>query len=221
MQYEILHRSSDAAVRVTLDAGESLGARRGAMVDRSANLRTGVTSEGGLGGMLSRALSDEREVLSDLFEADADGAQVTLAPDHPGDVVPLDLARTGRLKVKSRSPLAWSEGVDKRTDVYEASSFFSSGDLTVLALDGGGTVFLSAYGAVYEEEVSEDSPLVVDEDHLLAWTDGLGTTREREGSVTSAFLGGDGYVVRFAGEGRIWLQTRDPRVFANAVRDGG
>jgi len=109
--------------------------------------------------------------------------------------------------------LAWTPGVEKSTAANEAGNLFSSGELTVLAMAGDGIAFLSAYGAVIERDVAADEPLVVDEDHLVAWTDGLDLDRERDGSVKSALLGGEGFVTRFTGEGRVWLQTRDSRVF--------
>jgi hypothetical protein len=53
-------------------------------------------------------------------------------------------------------------------------------------------------------------PLTVDEDHLVAWTEGLSTSRQRDGSIKSTMLGGEGYVTEFTGEGHVWLQTRNP-----------
>lgn len=220
MEFDISHRPSYALLEVTLDAGETLGAKQGAMVSRSAHVSADTTTGGGgVTGMLSRAISDEHEVLSNVFEAETDGQHVALAPDHPGDVVALDLAETGRVKVQSGSALAWGDGVEKSTAVNEASNFFSSGELTVLALDGTGTAFLSAYGAVHRVPVSAADPVVVDEDHLLAWTDGLSANRQRDGSIKSTLLGGEGFVTRFEGEGDVWLQTRDPVVFM-AQTDG-
>lgn len=53
---------------------------------------------------------------------------------------------------------------------------------------------------------------MVDEDLLLAWTDGLDLSRTRDSSIKSSVLGGEGFVTRFEGDGHVWLQTRDPLV---------
>jgi uncharacterized protein (TIGR00266 family) len=215
MEYDIRKRPSNAILEVTLDDGERIDAQTGAMVSRTGAIDVDTEIAGGEGvtGMLSRAISDERETTANAYTAEADGAQVLLAPDAPGDVTPIDLGDTGRIKVQSGSALAWTPGVEKSTAANEAGNLFSSGELTVLAMEGDGTAFLSAYGAVVERDVAADEPLVVDEDHIVAWTDGLDLDRERDGSVKSALLGGEGFVTRFTGEGRVWLQTRDSRVF--------
>jgi uncharacterized protein (AIM24 family) len=70
------------------------------MVSRNASMNTEARVGGGDGlkGMLSRAISDEREMVSNTFTAGVDEAHVTLAPDAPDDVVAIDLAETGRIK---------------------------------------------------------------------------------------------------------------------------
>ncbi|NHN61173.1 MULTISPECIES: TIGR00266 family protein [Halorussus] len=219
MEFNIRKRPSSAILEVTLDDGERIDAEPGAMVSRTDAVETDTEVAGGEGvtGMLSRAISDEREMTANAFRATADGAQVLLAPDAPGDVTPIDLAETGRIKVQSGSTLAWTPDVEKSTAANEAGNFFSSGELTVLAMAGEGTAFLSAYGAVVSREVASDDPLVVDEDHLVAWTDGLDVSRERDGSIKSTLLGGEGFVTRFTGDGSVWLQTRDPLVFRRSA----
>lgn len=219
MQFDVDHRPSYATLTVTLDAGESIHANRGSMVARSAAIESDTTTGGGgLRGALTSVVSDERELLSNVYESSANAAELVLAPDTPGDVARLDLAETGRVKAQSGGVLAWGPDVEKSTAVNEAGNLFSSGELTVLSLSGAGRAFLSAYGAVHVVDVSATDPMVVDEDHVLAWTDGLSVSRERDGSIKSTFLGGEGFVTRFEGDGRVWLQTRDPAEFVQGAQ---
>jgi|SRR6056297_2418509 len=213
MDFDIQNGPSNAVVVATLDAGERIEADPGTMISRSAAVVSDTTSNGdGAAGMLKSALSDEREVLKTVFEAEADGSSVTLGPDLPGDITRVDLAETGRVKVQSGGIVTWTPDVEKSTAANEASNFFSSGELTVLALDGDGVAFLSAFGALRQHDVTPEDPLVVDEDHLLAWTDGLDVSRTKDSSLKSSLLGGEGFVTRFEGDGHVWLQTRDPLV---------
>jgi uncharacterized protein (AIM24 family) len=189
-----------------MDAGERLGAASGSMISRSSSVRTvTATGDGGVVDAPGRELSDERAVPATTFEADADGSSLTLAPDRPGDVHRIDLSETGPVTVRPDDLLAWTDGVEQSVGL--GASAHSPG--TSLALDGTGTAFLSASGCVRRYDVSSGDPLVVDGDHLLAWTDGLGVARGRDTSLRSGVPSDEGLVTAFSGDGRVWLQTRD------------
>ena len=71
-------------------------------------------------------------------------------------------------------------------------NLFSSGELTVLCISGQRMAFVSSYGSMYEVDVTPGEPLTVDEDHPVAWTEGLSMSRQRDRSVKSTILGGEG-----------------------------
>ena len=227
MHHEIDKSPSYAVLRTTMDRGDRLMAETGAMISRSENVHTEAEVGGGegIGGMIKSAVSSSRDLIENAFEARADGAELTLAPDHPGDVFDVDVGQDGPIKVNSGSTLAWEPTVERSTAFNDAGGFFSSGNLRVLELSGTGHAFLSAYGSIVETDVTRDDATVVDTDHLIAWTDGLSVSREQDGSIKSAMLGGEGIVSKFAGEGRVWIQTRNPAVFRAAAggtdSDGG
>jgi uncharacterized protein (TIGR00266 family) len=222
MRYDIENGPSYAVLRTSMDRGDRLMAETGAMISRSESVRTEAEVGGGegIGGMIKSAVSSSKDLVENAFEAGADGAELTLAPDHPGDVFAVDVGQDGPIKVNSGSTLAWEPSVDRSSAFNDAGGFFSSGSLRVLELSGTGRAFLSAYGAIIETEVTEDDATVVDTDHLIAWTDGLSISREQDGSIKSAMLGGEGIVSKFSGRGSVWIQTRDPAVF-RATTGGG
>jgi uncharacterized protein (TIGR00266 family) len=215
MHHDIDKRPSYAVLRTTMDRGDRLMAETGAMISRSENVHTEAEVGGGegIGGMIKSAVSSSRDLIENAFEARADGAELTLAPDHPGDLFGVDVGQDGPIKVNSGSTLAWEPTVERSTAFNDAGGFFSSGSLRVLELSGTGRAFLSAYGSIVETDVTRDDATVVDTDHLIAWTDSLSVSREQDGSIKSAMLGGEGIVSKFSGEGRVWIQTRNPAVF--------
>ncbi|WP_135820767.1 TIGR00266 family protein [Halostella litorea] len=215
MRYDIEKRPSYAVLDVTLAEGEAIETEPGAMMTRSAGVEpeTNVGGDGGLTGAVKRAVSDERGLVDNAFIAGADGASVTLVPEHPGDVTGIDVGERGPVRSQSGSLLAWEPGVERSTELNDRSNLFSSGELTVLGLAGRGMAFVSSYGSMYEADVTPDDPLVVDEDHLVAWTAGLDLNRRKDGSLKSTVLGGEGFVTEFRGSGHVWLQTRNPVTF--------
>jgi len=212
MEFEILHRPSYAVLDVELGRGEEVRAARGALLSRSRDvtMEADVGGADGIGGMVRRAVSDDPAPVETTFTAERDGATVTLAPAHPGDVTAVDVEERGPLSVRSAATLAWEPAVEHATRTGVTGSRSGSEGITVLGLSGAGWAFLSSFGAISERVVTPEDPLVADEDHLLAWTAGLDVSRERVGGIRTNTLGGEGSVATLSGDGHVWLQTRTP-----------
>ena len=214
MQYQIRKDPSYAMVEVTLADGEQIETKPGVMMDRTGGIgnESDIGGDSGIAGTVGRMVSDERTLIDNTYYAQADDERVTLVPEHPGDVVALNMSERDELRVQSGSLLAWEPLVERSTEWNNRSNLFSLGELTVLGLSGRGMAFLSAFGSMVKREVTPEQPLIVDEDHLVAWTAGMDLSREKDGSLKSTVLGGEGLVTRFNGEGEVWLQTRNPAV---------
>ncbi len=211
MEYEIRKDPSYAMVEITLADGEQIETKPGVLMDRTG----GIDNEsdiggGGITGAVGRMVSDERSLIDNTYYATADDERVSLVPDHPGDVIAVNMSNRGELRAQSGSLMAWEPLVERSTEWNNRSNLFSSGELTVLGLSGQGVAFLSSFGSMVRRDVTPDNPLTVDEDHLVAWTAGMDLSREKDGSIKSSLLGGEGLVTTFRGDGEVWLQTRNP-----------
>ena len=51
---------------------------------------------------------------------------------------------------------------------------------------------------------------ICDTGHMVAFTQGLSYTVNKVGGMKSLFLSGEGLVCTFKGQGRLWMQTRNP-----------
>ncbi|WP_323190518.1 TIGR00266 family protein [Halostella sp. PRR32] len=216
MQYSIEKRPSYAMLEVTLAESEQIQTKPGAMMTRTAGIgnESNVGGDEGVTGMVKRAVSDERGLVDNTYYAEADDEQVTLVPEHPGDISAINVSESGPIRSQSGSLLAWEPLVERSTEFNNRSNLFSSGELTVLGLSGQGHAFLSSYGSMHEQDVTPENPLIVDEDHIVAWTADLNLNRQKDGSIKSTVFGGEGFVTEFTGEGHVWLQTRNPMTFA-------
>jgi uncharacterized protein (TIGR00266 family) len=209
MEYEIRKDPSYAMVEITLADGEQIETKPGVMMDRTESDIGG----GGITGAVGRMVSDERSLIDNTYYATAGDERVSLVPEHPGDVVAIKMSDRGELRAQSGSLMAWEPLVERSTEWNNRSNLFSSGELTVLGLSGQGLAFLSSFGSMVRRDVTPDNPLTVDEDHLVAWTAGMDLSREKDGSIKSSLLGGEGLVTTFRGDGEVWLQTRNPALF--------
>lgn len=77
---------------------------------------------------------------------------------------------------------------------------------------GTGDVFFNSYGAILEFDVRDS--LLIDTGFVVAFEDTLQyRIQVLKGSrpaktLKNFFFGGEGFVCRFSGQGRVWVQTR-------------
>ena len=215
MEYEITHRPSDALLTVSLGPGERVVAEAGALVSHTAGVEVETGARGGVFGSLKRMFGGESFFVNTFLAPDG-GAEVSLAPPLPGDVVQREL--TGEtVYVTSGSYLAAGEGVEVDTKFGGARTFLGGEGLFLLRVSGHGPLFLASYGAIEAVEVSEGEPLTVDTGHVVAFEDVAFDVR-RVGGLKSTLFSGEGLVCEFTGDGTVWLQTRSLDALAAWIR---
>jgi uncharacterized protein (TIGR00266 family) len=84
--------------------------------------------------------------------------------------------------------------------------FFSGESLFLIRCQGKGDLWFSSYGGIIEIDVAGE--YVVDTGNIVAFTDGLQYNVTKVGGYKSLFFSGEGFVCRFSGQGRVWIQTR-------------
>ena len=58
---------------------------------------------------------------------------------------------------------------------------------------------------------------MVDTGHLVAFTDGVEYSIGKVGGLVSLIGGGEGLVMKFRGEGKVWVQTRTIATLADLL----
>ena len=202
---------SYAMLTVDLEPGEAIKAEPGAMVlQQGVEMKTG-TGGGGLFGGFKRMLGGESFFVN-TFTAEASGGQVSLAPSSPGDIGDFDLHPGTNLFVQSGSFLACTENVQTDTQFQGFKGLFSGESLffiRVYSMEGMGTVYYNSYGAIKKIAVEPGRELVVDTGHLVAFTDDVDYSIGKVGGIRSFIAGGEGLVMKFRGNGDVWVQSRN------------
>ena len=211
MRTSIEFDPSFSLLTVELDPGESIKAETGAMVAQSGvNMKTGMGG-GGLFGGIRRMMGGESFFLN-TFTGEASGGWVSLAPPSPGDIGSFDLQPGTNLFIQGSSFLACTENVETDTQFQGFRGFFSGESLFFIrsyAERGSGTVFYNSYGAIKQVPVTPGQELVVDTGHLVAFTDDVEYSIGKVGGIGSLIAGGEGLVMRFRGNGHVWVQSRN------------
>ena len=206
MEYEIVAQPSSAMVKVYLKSGETISVESGSMVAMSGELQIQTKSRG-----LFRAMAAMENVYLNQFTAQTD-ASIWFAPSLPGDIRYITLQDKG-LIVASSAYLAHHGEINQEIVWRGLKGFMGGGGLLWLRLRGQGGVWVNSCGAIEEKEVKPGEKLVVDNLHLVCMDDTLEYEVRRFGSFRSFFLGGEGFVFEVKGDGRLYLQTRNPSIY--------
>ena len=133
----------------------------------------------------------------------------------PGDIHVHTLSGEN-LIVQSGSFLACHSGVTIDVGWQGAKHLFSGESLFWLKASGQGQLALSSFGSIYEVEV--DDEYIIDTGHIVAFEETLNFSISKAGSSwLQSFLGGEGFVSRFKGKGKIWCQSHHENSFGTQL----
>ncbi len=194
-------------VTVQLPPGQMLKVEASAMATMDTNLVMKTKMKGGI----SRMLSGENLFLNE-FTAENGPGEIGIAPATPGDLIHRYM-RGETLYLQSGAFVASTPGINIETKWQGLTKgFFSGESLFLIRASGEGDLWLNSYGAIIEIDVKDG--YVVDTGNIVAFTEGLEYSISKVGGYKSLFFSGEGFVCRFKGEGKLWIQTRSVGAFA-------
>ena len=207
----------DPLLSVRLAQGEKILAESNAMVAMDGTLSLKGKSRGGIMKSLARkVLNDETFFQQEIQAKDADG-QVLLAPNIPGDICIFDVGER-QYRLADGAFLACTDQVELQTTTQKLGNALlgSSGGLFVIKTQGHGQIAVGGFGSIRCLAVKPGQTMLVDNGHLVAWDDAL----EYELTLNTAKSGlfgkivhsqttGEGIVLKFRGEGNIYVCSRN------------
>ncbi len=75
-----------------------------------------------------------------------------------------------------------------------------------MVVSGQGPVWIGGYGGITTREVN--GGYIIDSGHILAYEPSLSLTFRLAGGIFSSFFGGEGFVTRLSGQGKVYMQSR-------------
>lgn len=210
--YEINGRPDFSRVTIDLPKDKMIKAEASAMISMDSNISMKTKFKGGLKRFISR-----ESLFINEFTAQASAGQIEFASGLPGDIHHYYLDGSGKaLFLQSGAFMAAGPEVELNTKFQGlVKGFFSGAGLFLIKCEGRGDVFFNSYGSILPIDVKDE--FVVDNNHIVAFEEGLDYQVKPVPGYKSFFLSGEALVTRFHGQGRVWIQTRKLPAFARWI----
>lgn len=211
-------RPGSSAAKIDLAPGEHFTAEGGAMIAMSPSITlttsTHTKKSGGIMKGLKRLITGESFFLNH-YAAHEQGGTVWLGATHAGDMMVHELNGES-IVVQGGSYVASTPEIDMDSSWQGFKSLISKESLFWIKLRGKGTVVLNSFGAIIPIKVNGE--YIVDTGHIVAFEESLNFTLTKAGkSWMSSFLGGEGLVCKFQGNGTVWIQSHNTSSFGSIL----
>ena len=210
-EFDLAARPDFGFATVRLKVNETIKVEASAMATMDTNIRMKTRMKGGFG----RFITGESLFINE-FTAENEPGEIGIAPGGTGDIEHVYLDNE-TIYLQNSGYVASAPEVKLNTKWQGfMKGFFSGEGLFLIQCSGTGDLFFSTYGAMIAIDV--DGEHIVDNNYIVAFTEGLDYRVESIGGYKSLFFSGEGLVTRFSGRGRLWIQTRQVPSFATWIR---
>ncbi|MBV7390843.1 MULTISPECIES: TIGR00266 family protein [Enterococcus] len=224
MKYEISESAFAPIAKIELAQNEQIRIEPGAMVYElgEIELEGSMNANGkkGLGGALSaigRSVSSGESFFISTATGISATSTIAIAPGTPGKIIPLDVGQEHwRLNTGAFLASEQSVSYNMKRQKLSGALLGGTGGLFVMETAGSGVILVSAFGDLEKIQVTPDAPVIVDNQHVIAWTSSL-DYNIRVASGMFGFKTGEGIVNEFHGNGTIYIQTRNVQAFATQM----
>jgi uncharacterized protein (TIGR00266 family) len=218
MKYEIRYKPSYSLLVVTLSPGESIIAEAGAMTYMQPTIAPKTQKrEKSILGSLSKALVGGQSFFVNEFTANEGAGEVALSAAPLGDIETLTVSEGKGFIIQKASFIASQQNVslDMKWEGF-SKGLFGQG-LFMLKATGSGLLFINTFGAIDKHVLAPGEKLIVDNFHLVAFSDSCQYVVRKFGGLKETLLSGEGLVTEITGPGEVYIQTKNIREMAEWI----
>jgi uncharacterized protein (TIGR00266 family) len=221
----------DPFLHVSLRKGERIYCESDAMVMMEDTLDLSGRMTGGLMSALMRRFANGESFFQQHIEAVRGDGDCLLSPVLPGALQVLEVGATCYL-ISDGAFMAAESGVDLRARAQNIGNalFAQTGGFFIGEATGNGKLVVSGFGSSFILEVTPGRDVVIDNAHVVAWDSRLHyqISVPNQGSQSSGLIGrlihsatsGEGVVLRFSGQGKVVISSRNRNAFMRWIGAG-
>ncbi len=213
-RYEIKYRPSYSMLVVKLDAGESITGEAGAMTYMSPNIevKTKMRERGILGSLGLSFLGGQSFFVND-YSATGGTGELGLVSAPLGDIEVVAVRPEKGYIIQKAAYVASTSGVNLDIQWQGFTKGLFGQGLFMIKVSGSGDLFINSFGALDHHTLGPGERLIVDNFHLVAFSDTCQYKVTRFGGLKEVLLSGEGLVTDITGPGEVFIQTKNLREF--------
>ncbi len=214
MKFEVKYKPSYAMLVATLEQGETITAESGAMtyMDPAIEVHT-RKREKSLLGTLGLSLIGGQSFWVNDYTATSGPAEVAFVAAPVGDIKQLDIAPGSGYVIQKSAYVASTSGIDLDVKWEGFTKGLFGQGLFMLKAIGSGQMFINTFGAIDTHTLRPGQTLIVDNFHLVGFSESCSYKVTRLGGLKETLLSGEGLVTQITGPGDVHIQTKNMQEF--------
>jgi len=214
MKYEIKYKPSYSMLVVSLDKGETITGEAGAMtyMDPAIEPRTRKREKGILGSLGLAIIGGQSFWVNDYTALNGPG-EVALVAAPVGDIEMLEVKPGQGYIIQKSAYIASTQNVDLDIKWEGFTKGLFGQGLFMIKVTGNGTLFINTFGAIDKHTLKPGQTMIVDNFHLVGFSDTCNYKVTKFGGLKETILGGEGLVTQITGPGDIYIQTKNLQEF--------
>ena len=201
---------------VHLDQGENIVAESGAMtyMDPTIEVHTRKREKSFWGSLGLSVIGGQSFWVNDYIATVGPG-QAAFVSAPVGDIEMLEIKPGQGYIIQKSAYIASTAGVelDVKWEGF-TKGLFGQG-LFMLRATGNGLLFINTFGAIDTHTLIPGQTLIVDNFHLVAFSDTCNYRVTKFGGLKETLLGGEGLVTQITGPGDVHIQTKNIKEFVD------
>jgi uncharacterized protein (TIGR00266 family) len=216
LDYEIKYKPSYSMLVIKLEPNESVTAEAGAMTYMEPNIEVNTRKrEKSLLGTIGLSLFGRQSFFVNDYQALNTAGEVAFVSAPVGDIETLEVNPNQGYIIQSSAYIASTQSVDLDIKWQGFTKGLFGQGLFMMKAQGQGKLFINTFGAIDKHTLTADQTLIVDNFHLVAFSDTCDYKVKKFGGLKSTILGGEGLVTEIKGPGDIYIQTKNLREFVD------
>jgi uncharacterized protein (TIGR00266 family) len=214
MKYEIKYKPSYAMLVVNLEPGETITAESGAMtyMDPTIEAHTRKREKSLLGSLGLSIIGGQSFWVND-YTATNGSAEAAFVSAPVGDITTLEVKPNQGYIIQKSAYIASTDTVDLDVKWEGFTKGLFGQGLFMLKAAGNGLLFINTFGAIDTHTLKPGQTMIVDNFHLVGFSDTCSYKVTKFGGLKETLLGGEGLVTQITGPGEVYIQTKNLREF--------